>query len=243
MQITVRWEEQMVWRDDQGRLWRWETPRLHGGSGSGWLVQWKDDSRFIVTNYHVIDSFYTDMDERPADTWDTGHWRVRHSWRVEVSNRQDTVGSKVLRGNETADLAVLSARGVSIEGDPLLLADPDSIAVGDPVAMFGYGTVAEADRYDRIVSGVRYADMEVGKIYEIGSFDDSCHECTVSDSTKKLLISAGAVQGDSGGPVSNASAAIVGVLYAANEDSAVAVHVSHIADEVHRAWLDSFASD
>ena len=207
------------------------------------MVWWKDDSRFIVTNYHVVDAYYSGMKERPADTWEVGHWRVRDSLRITISNRQNTVGSKILYGNAAADIAVLSANGVSLEGEPLRLANPESAAIGDAVAVYGYATVPNPDRYDRIVSGIRHADEETGIIAEIGAFPDKCRACTVAISTDKLRISAISTKGDSGGPVINTSGAVLGMLYAGSANDTIAVHVSHIADAVNEAWLDSFSDN
>lgn len=244
VQIKVTWKEQRVWKDEEGNIWRWRRPlAFEAGYGTGWIVQYKDEQRFIVTNSHVIAPYYTEMEERPADTWDIGSWRIPHSLRITVSNRQDTVGTKILRDNEAADLAILSANGVNIEGEPLRLADPELITVGSNVAIYGYGTVRDPDPYDRTASHIYYADVETGTITEDGAFADQCPDCTVAHDTRKLRISTGVAHGDSGGPVIDTDGNIVGVLYAGNPQMAIAIHGSHIADEMHQAWLVELFED
>ena len=209
--------------------------------GTGYIIGWRDESRFVITNYHVVEAYYTELPERDADTEEVGLWRVRNSTQVRIRTRQDAAGSKILYADADADIAILSARGIAPEGEPLELADPESVAVGDIVAAYGYGSID----FDRLWSteAIRYADRETGTVQEIGAFPDQCGNCSVLDATPKIMIKMRAIPGDSGGPLVNTDGQVVGLVYAAGRHGTLAIHVSQLADAVHRAWLDSLSDD
>ena len=243
VQIEVAWKVQRVRIDQRGTKWRWRTPQDYVASlGTGWLVWGKDENIFIVTNRHVIDSFYTRMEERPGDTWDVGVWRVLDSKAILIRNREDAVRSKILYENSATDTAVLSVSSSIPEGEPLELADPESISVGDEVTTYGYGTIGNPSSWAS-VAPITHADPEMGEITELGAFPDHCRSCNVSASTVKFSLSADAVPGDSGGPVVDATGRVVGLLYAGGSGSSVAVHVSHIAEALQKAWLNTLTED
>lgn len=208
------------------------------------MVWWKDDTIFVVTNFHVIDAYHTRMDERPADTWEVGEWRVQDSKAVLIRNREDAVRSKILYEDRAADIAVLSVSSSIPEGEPLELAAPEAIAVGDEVTTYGYGTVSYPSAW-ATTAPVKHADPEKGEIVKLGTFLGHCTNCDVADETVKFRFSANAVSGDSGGPVVDTSGKVVGLLYAGARDgsSALAVHVSHIAEALHTAWLNTLTQD
>ena len=233
---------QRVWLDAAGDKWRWRFPVSYTvARGTGYVIGWRDESRFVITNYHVIEPYYTDLPERDADTEEVGEWRVRNSTQVRIRTRQDAAGSKILYADPDADIAILSARGIAPEGEPLELADPESVSVGDTVAAYGYGSID----FDRLWSteAIRYADRETGTVQEIGAFPDRCGNCTVLDATPKIMIRMRAIAGDSGGPLVNADGRVVGLVYAAGQHGTLAIHVSELAAAVHRAWLDSLSDD
>ena len=242
VQIEIKWDLQRVWIDAAGDKWRWQFPLSRTVAiGTGYVIRWRDDARFVITNYHVIEAYYTDLPERPADTEEVGLWRVRNSTQVRIRTRQDAAGSKILYADPDADIAILSASGIAPEGEPLELADAESLAVGDMVAAYGYGSID----FDRLWSteAIRYADRETGTVQEIGAFPDQCGNCTVLDATQKIMIRMRAIPGDSGGPLVNAAGRVVGLVYAAGQHGTLAIHVSQLADAVQQAWLDALADN
>lgn len=241
VQIEITWEVIRVWEDPAGNKSRWRYPvTFLAARATGWMVEWKDETLFIVTNYHAVEPYYTEIAERPADTWEIGEWRVDGSKQVRIRNRQDSVGSKILYEDPATDVAILSANGVSLEGEPLQLGDPESIAIGDTVATYGYATI-EGPPVRWKTSPIVHADAEKGEITDIGALPDKCTNCSVTESTTKILFSASVSPGDSGGPVINIYGKVIGLLYAGAKDGsgAAAVYVSHIAYGVNKAWLNT----
>jgi len=202
-----------------------------------------DEEIFIVTNYHVIEDYLADMPERPVDTWDLGEWRVEGSREIRIRNRQDSVRSEILYANKEEDIAVLSRSAVTLEGEPLALADPESVAIGDEVTLFGYGAYKRVYQDWEAILSIDYAIQRKGTITHLGRIDDNCRECSVSVWTEKFHFSAPGIPGDSGGPVVDPLGQVVGLTYAGGAESAIAVHVSHIADAIRQAYLNTIVPD
>ncbi len=242
MEIEITYRKQKVWVDNRGTKWRWKEPAVSRAFGTGWMVWGQGENVFIVTNYHVIESYYITLQERSADTWEVGEWLVSDSKAILIRDRDGAVRSKILHVNREADIAVLSRSSVGIEGEPLELADPASITVGDAVTLLGYGAVEKRADWEAYLSTV-YAAQRVGEISNIGQFEDNCHDCDVADWVEKLRHSAKSVSGDSGGPLVNVEGKVVGLNYAGGGDDTVAVHVSHLAEAIQKAYLSTFAPD
>ena len=88
-----------------------------------------------------------------------------------------------------------------------------------------------------------YAYSKTGTVQQIGAFPDRCDDCTVRDATQKILIRMPGAAGISGGPLVNAAGQVVRMVYASSLDSALALHVSHLAAAVQRAWQNSLSGN
>lgn len=132
------------------------------------------------------------------------------------------------------------------------LARPGSVSVGDTVAFYGYRSKIDfysepplvrphSGRYASRYSETEYS--ETGAVQQIGAFPDRCVNCIVLDATQKILVRMPAAPDTSGGPLVNASGQVVGMVYAASPNSALAIHVSHLAAAAQRAWVNSLPVD
>ncbi len=152
---------------------------LPQGQGSGWIY---DDQGHIVTNNHVVEGA-----QRVTVIFYDGTW----------------ADAEVVATDPQADLAVLHVEpGNGFPWRPLVLADPESVRVGDSVIAIGNPFGLASTMTTGIVSAL-------GRSFPVGGFGDSRY--TLPD---VIQTDAAINPGNSGGPLVNLAGELVGVNFA-----------------------------
>lgn len=180
--------------------------------GSGFVIATDEEGAYLITNYHVVEDARED--------------------KAEIALHDgDRVDAEIVAYDEDHDVCILKTEKPLEDAAPLMLADEESIQVGESVYTLGYPGAGDAYINDL---AYHYEDTTItgGIISAIkrGAFNDN-KRSTV------LQIDAAVNGGNSGGPLMNAKAEVVGintygVVGAENINAAVSVmHIIALLEE------------
>lgn len=176
------------------------------GWGTGFFVGNKDENvEYLITNYHVIESFVQWGSGEKIDYPITEDWAVPIKSKIYVHFEEDDYEEAyVVDYDKIKDIAVLQLDSPTDKRKALPLCSPTEDMVGNTVYIFGYPGLSENIFVDATSSwGMNDASVMTGVISRL---------FTEAGTGNKFIQTDAEIQhGHSGGPMVNENGAVLGV--------------------------------
>lgn len=169
--------------------------------GSGFLVGTSENAQTVITNFHVVHSVTKDQVRELLDL--SGSEKIELNPQIVV-RRDLRIDAEVYKESEVGDFTILKLEQPIYDRVPLALGDSTSVQTTQEIFALGFPGIVQQIQTD---SKYTFDDVNVTE----GIVSKVSDVAIVSNPIPTITHSARVSEGNSGGPLVNASGEVVGI--------------------------------